>query len=212
VGGGAGAEPGATRFLVPRWPTEYDRAGKDLPGRARDRTMFIDSFLGGQVTRAVVGISFDVADVARLDNAAALEAFVVRFEARVAEAKALHESVSVVARRLQDGSEVVAADHRATTIDRMLSAETAYEEGREMLVARSRASEADARHQPHLLPLLQRTTALIDEELRLRAEAARNLRWALLELEAAAEPAADGPVLATPAEVGSFLQGLRAAP
>ena len=173
--------------------------------------MFIDSFLGGQATRAMVRVSFDIADAGRTDSVAALEGFVVAFEARVAEARALHEDVAAMAGRLHDGSEVMDDDQRARTIDRMLSAEIAYSEGREMLVARSRAGEAQARHKSGLLPLLQQITTLIDEEMRLRADAARDLRWALLELEAAAEPAADGPVLATPAEVGSFLRGLRAA-
>lgn len=174
--------------------------------------MFIDSFLGEQVTRAIVGISFEVADAARLESAAALDSAIIRFEERVAEARRLHENATLTADSLRNGLEIVAADRRTSAIDFLLSAEAAYREGREMLVARSRAVVAAAHNRPHLLPLLQRATTLIDEEMRLRAEAARDLRWALLELEAAAEPPADGPILANPAELGSFLQGLRATP
>ena len=174
--------------------------------------MFIDSFLGDQVTRAMVGLSFEIADAARMDRVAPLEALVVAFEARVAETRVLRGRVSAVASRVHLATALIADDQRATAIDRLLSAETAYEEARGMLVARAQANELQAKHRPDLLPLLQRATALIDEDVRLRAEAARDLRWALLELEAAAELPAEGPVLATPADVGSFLQGLRAAP
>ena len=171
--------------------------------------MFIDGFLGGQVTRDMVGISFAVADAAQLNNITALEGVVIRFEEHLAEARLLHNSIKIITDRLRDGTEIIDVNHRTSTIDLMLTAEAAYEEGRGMLVARSIAGEASALHQPHRLSLLRRVTALIDEQLRLRAEAARDLRWALLELEAAAEPPAEGPVLAGPADLSSFLQELR---
>ncbi len=95
----------------------------------------------------------------------------------------------------------------------LLGTERTFAEMGHLMAARALANENRAAAvAPSLLPPLQRMTGLIEERARLHAEAVRDVRWALLELEAASEPPAGGPILASPAAVGSFLQGLRATP
>lgn len=182
--------------------------------------MFIDGLLGGQVARAVVGASFDVADAGRADSVEGLDVLVARFEARVAGAReavaaGVRETVAStvdLAERFHDGREPMSDARRLATIEMLLRAEKTLAEVGVLLVERAQANELHAAvATPRLLPLLSRMTALVGEEAQLYTEAVRDMRWALLALEAAAEPAADGPVLAGPAELGLFLQGLRAA-
>lgn len=173
--------------------------------------MFIDSLLGGQLARAVVGVSFDVADAGRTDSVGELEHIVAGFEARVAEARETFAAAVDRAARVREGREMPEAG--SATIEALLGIERTFAEMGRLTVPRALANEERAAAvAPHLLPLLRRMTGLIEEETRLLAEAVCEVRWALLEREAAAEPPADGPVLATPADVRSFLQGLRAAP
>ncbi len=175
--------------------------------------MFIDSLVGGQVARAVVGMSFDVADAGRSDSVEELEVLVARFEARVGEARDVFAGAVDLAERIRDGREPAPAAERPAMVGMLLRAEMIFAEMGRLVAPRALANESRAAAvAPSLLPLLRRMTGLIEEEIRLHAEATREVRWALLALEAAAEPAADGPVLGTAAEVGSFLQGLRAAP
>lgn len=175
--------------------------------------MFIDSFLGSQVARAMVGMSFDVADAGRADSVGELEVLVAGFEARVAEARESFAAAADLAGRVRDGHETMPQAERPAAIEVLLGIERTFDETGRLTALRALANENRAAAvAPHLLPLLRRMTGLIGEEMRLHAEAVRDLRWALLELDAAAEPPADGPVLSTPADVGGFLQGLRATP
>lgn len=175
--------------------------------------MFIDSFLGNQVARATVEVSFAVADAGRVDSVGELESLVIEFEARVAEARDTLTAASDLAERVRAGRDSVPEAERPAAIEVLLGAERTYIDAGRLVAERAQANEGRAASDaPRLLLLLRRMTELIGEEVRLHAEAVREVRWALLELEAAAEPAADGPVLASPAEVKSFLQGLRAAP
>ena len=175
--------------------------------------MLIDSVFGSQVARAMVGISFAVAEASRANSVEELRRLVADFEASGAEARDACAAYAGLAERLGDGRDRVPEAERPAAIELLLGLERYFvETGRlvaEHALASERRAAADA---PHLLPLLRRMTVLLHEEVRRFAEPVRDARWALLELEAAAEPAADGPVLAGPAEVGSFLQGLRAAP
>jgi hypothetical protein len=174
--------------------------------------MFIDGLLDSQVARTVVGVSFDVADAGRADSVEELEVLVARFEARVAEARETFAGAVDLAERVRDGCELVPATERQAVVGMLLRAEMTLAEMGRLVAPRALANESRAAAvAPRLLPLLRQMTGLIEVALRLHAEAAREVRWALLELEAAAEPAADGPVLAGPAELGSFFQGLRAA-
>ncbi len=175
--------------------------------------MLIDALLGSQVARAMVGVSFDVADAGRADSLGELEVLVAGFKVRVAEARETFAAAADLAERVRDGLETISDAERPPAIEVLLGIERTFAEMGRLVALRALANENRAAGvAPHLLPLLRRMTGLIEDEIRLHAEAVRDVRWALLELEAAAEPPADGPVLASPAELGSFLQGLRAAP
>lgn len=173
--------------------------------------MLASRFLGPPLTRALVEASFDVADAGRLDKLADLEGMVARFERRVAEARDVSEGAAGLIRHLQDGSaERPGASELDAAIEVLLAAERSFAESLRSLTAKARQNEAEAaENAPHLLTLMQRMTALIEEEFQLCATAARDLRWAAMVLRAAGEPPADGPVLATPAEVSDFIRSLR---
>ena len=177
----------------------------------RNAIMLIDSLIGSQVARTMVEVSFDVADAGKADRVDELEVLVARHEARVADARRAFASGADLASRVRDGREPAPEAERSAAIEVLLGVENAFAEMGRLVAERALANERHAAAAaPRFLALLQRMTVLMDEEVRLQAEAARDLRWALLELEAAAEPPADGPVLSSPAELSSFLQGLRA--
>lgn len=177
--------------------------------------MFIDSALNDQVARAMAGMSFAVEEAGRLGDVEELERLVVDFEtgASATEARRACAACAELAERLDDGRDHVPEADRPAAIEILLGMERHFVEAGRLATERARANEcraaADA---PHLLPLLRRMTALLEEEVRLFAEPVRDARWVLLVQEAAAEPPADGAVLASPADVESFFRELRAKP
>ncbi len=175
--------------------------------------MLASRFLGTPLTRALVGAPFDVADAGRINRFADLEGLVARSERRVVEAREVAEGAADLARRLSAGLETPTAAERDAAVEVLLAAERSFGESLQQLLPKARQNETDAAEKaPRLLPLLQRMTALMEEEFRLYMEAVRDVRWEVLALQAEAEPSAEGPVLSTPAEVDDFFRSLRAAP
>lgn len=175
--------------------------------------MFIDSVLNDRVARAMAGMSFAVADAGRVGDVGELERLVADFEtgAGATEARRACAAYAELAERLGDGRDHVPEADRPAAIGLLLGLERYFVETGRVATERARANErraaADA---PHLLPLLQRMTALLEEEIRLFAEPVRDARWVLLVQEAAVAPPVDGPVLSGPLEVEAFLRELRA--
>ena len=172
--------------------------------------MLASRFLGPPLTRALVGAPFDVADAGRINRLADLEGIVARSERRVVEAREVAEGAADLARRLSAGLETPTAAEQDAVVEVLLATERSFGESLQQLLPKARQNEAAAAEKaPRLLPLLQRMTTLIEEEFQLYMEAARDLRWALLALQAEAEPPAEDPALSTPAEVDDFFQSLR---
>ncbi len=175
--------------------------------------MLASAFLGAPLARALVGAPFDVADASRVNRLADLERLVAGFERRVMEARGVAEGAADLARRLSAGIETPTVAERDAAVEVLLAAERSFGEALQQLLPKARQNETEARkNAPHLLPPLQRMTALMEEEFLLYMEAARDVRWEVLALQAEDEPPADGPILSTPAEVGDFIQSLRTAP
>lgn len=174
--------------------------------------MLASEFLGSPLMRALVDVPSDVDDAGRLDNLADIESLLARRERRLMEAQELAAAIADFIQRLRTGVEVPEAAQRDATAELLLAKERSYGEGLQRLLPKCKQNEIRAaENAPVLLPLLQRITALVGEELRLYAEAARDLRWELLALQAEAAPPAGGPVLSTPAEVDDYFRSLRAA-
>lgn len=165
--------------------------------------MLVNELLGPLLTRAPL----DVADAGRLERLADLEGLVAKHERRLAEAQVLATAVADFIKRLDAGVEVPEAAQRDAAAELLLAKERSYAEGLQRLLPLCKQNEARAAETaPVLLPLFQRITDLVGEELRLSAEMARDLRWALLVLQAEGEPPADGPILSTPAKVHDFFR------
>ncbi len=175
--------------------------------------MLVSKLLESPLTRALIDAPVEAADAGRLENLADLENLVARHERHLAEAQALATNVVDFVQRLRAGIEAPEAAERDATAELLLANERRYNEGLQRLLPICERNEARAAEKaPILLPLFQRITELVGEDLRLRAEAARDLRWALLALQAEAEPPAEGPALSTPAEVDDFFRCLRNVP
>lgn len=174
--------------------------------------MPLERFLGRALADAMAGASFDLADAGGAGRIEQLAALVANAEARVAEARASFAAAADLADRVGCGHEPVSEAMRRAAIEVLLGIENSHVGTARLWAERTSLDEhRAARAAPHLLVLLRRMAALLAEAARLHAQAVRDMRWALLEREAAASPPADGPVLASPADVASFLQGLRAA-
>lgn len=171
-------------------------------------------FFGLPLTRALVEAPFDVADAGHLNGLADAEGLVARFERRLEDAREVAEGAADLIRRVRnDLVEIPAASERAAIVESLLSSERNLGDSLCRLLQRAKRNEEEAtKKAPHLLPLVQRMTLLMEEEFQLYMEAARDVRWELLALEADAEPPADGPVLSTPAALGDFIQSLRFTP
>ena len=171
--------------------------------------MLIDSFLGGQVTPVLVELSFAVEAAGRADSAGELGALVARLKARVMKARARLGTAAGLARQVRAGRDPVPEVERRAAVEVLLGVERTLVELGGLVLERAWASQGRAADvAPRLLPLLRQMTGLVEEEIRLHAEAVRDVRRALL----APGATADGRVLAGRAEAGSFLQGVRAAP